>query len=74
MNALCLNHFKKRARFVRVLDLSKNKLEDGEHLLEVLKTLPLLSCLYLSGNPCLCNIPNYRKVLRKNNFNLDIIF
>jgi len=46
-----------------MLDLSKNKLEDGEQLIEVLKAMPLLSCLYLSGNPCIKSIPNYRKVM-----------
>jgi hypothetical protein len=66
-NVLCLNNFKKWAGLVRVLDLSKNKLEDGEHLVKVLKALPLLSCLYLSGNPCIRNIPNYRKVIPKEN-------
>ncbi|KAG0627936.1 hypothetical protein M758_2G239500 [Ceratodon purpureus] len=57
-----IDHLKKCIN-LKVLDLSKNNLEDGEHLLEVLKSLPSLSCLYLSGNPCLREIPNYRKTV-----------
>ncbi len=45
-----------------VLDLSKNKLEDGNGVLKVVKALPVLACLYLSGNPCVSTIPFYRKV------------
>jgi hypothetical protein len=45
-----------------VLDLSKNKLEDGDGVLKVVKALPVLACLYLSGNPCVSTIPFYRKV------------
>lgn len=56
-------HHLKECNNIRVLDLSHNKLEDGEYVLEVLKTLPFLSCLYLSGNPCVRSISNYRRTL-----------
>lgn len=44
------------------LDLSHNKLHDVG-LLEVLKKLPNLACLYLTGNPFVSNLKNYRKTL-----------
>lgn len=44
-----------------VLDLSSNKLEDGEGVLQILERMPNLRALQLSGNPCTRTIVNYRK-------------
>lgn len=46
-----------------VLDLSTNKIEDGDALLEILERLPNLKALQLSGNPCIRSITNYRKTV-----------
>jgi hypothetical protein len=46
-----------------VLDLSSNKIEDGNGLLEILERLGELKSLYLSGNPCVRTIANYRKTV-----------
>jgi hypothetical protein len=46
-----------------VLDLSSNKIEDGNALLEILERVGELKSLYLSGNPCVRTIPNYRKTV-----------
>jgi hypothetical protein len=46
-----------------VLDLSTNKLEDGEAVLEILERMPNLRALQLSGNPCVRAIANYRKTV-----------
>lgn len=45
-----------------VLDLQENKLEDGQGVLNVLKAMPNIRCLYLKGNPMVSKLPNYRKV------------
>jgi hypothetical protein len=45
-----------------VLDLSENTLEDGQGVLEVLRAMPNIRCLYLKGNPLVSKLPNYRKV------------
>jgi hypothetical protein len=44
------------------LDLSHNKLSDPA-CLEVFRALPNLACLYLTGNPFVSNLKNYRKSL-----------
>ncbi|XP_024525801.1 dynein assembly factor 1, axonemal [Selaginella moellendorffii] len=46
-----------------VLDVSSNKLDDGEGVLGVLKAMPELTVLYLSGNPCVTNLQPYRKTV-----------
>lgn len=46
-----------------VLDLSNNRLEDGDGVLLVLENMPNLKVLYLSGNPCVRAIPNYRRTV-----------
>lgn len=47
---------------IGVLDLSKNKLEDGEEVLSLLaRTLPNLKVLYLKDNPLVESLPNYRR-------------
>uniref|UniRef100_A0A1D1ZRU2 Uncharacterized protein n=1 Tax=Auxenochlorella protothecoides TaxID=3075 RepID=A0A1D1ZRU2_AUXPR len=43
------------------LDLSSNRLDDMDHLLCILRQLPLLRALYLSGNPCVTKAAAYRK-------------
>ncbi|GAQ88925.1 hypothetical protein KFL_004700070 [Klebsormidium nitens] len=48
---------------ISVLDLSENKLEDGQGVLDVLKAMPKLRCVYLKGNPMVSKLPNYRKAL-----------
>jgi hypothetical protein len=45
-----------------VLDLSENTLEDGQAVLDVLRAMPNIRCLYLKGNPLVSKLPNYRKV------------
>jgi dynein assembly factor 1 len=45
------------------LDLTGNKIDDGEGLLSLLSQLPSLKSLHLSGNPCVRTIPNYRKTV-----------
>lgn len=47
---------------LHTLDLKNNKLEDPQ-VLEVLKQLPNLRCLYLTGNPVVSNMKNYRKLM-----------
>lgn len=44
------------------LDLQNNMLSDPA-ILDVLKQIPDLRCLYLKGNPVVSNIKNYRKTL-----------
>jgi dynein assembly factor 1 len=46
-----------------VLDLSGNKLDDGEALLGVLEKISTLKSLRLSGNPCVRNIAQYRRTV-----------
>jgi dynein assembly factor 1 len=43
------------------LDLTGNRIEDGEALLTLLAQLPSLKSLHLTGNPCVRTISNYRK-------------
>ena len=45
-----------------MLDVQRNKIEDVE-ILEVLRDMPNLSCLYLQGNPVVNKVRNYRKRL-----------
>ncbi|PSC73054.1 Dynein assembly factor [Micractinium conductrix] len=45
------------------LDLQNNKLEEGPALLELLKGLPDLKCLYLRGNPLVSSMRSYRKTV-----------
>ncbi len=47
---------------LQTLDLQNNELADPA-ILDVLKQIPDLRCLYLKGNPVVSNIKNYRKVL-----------
>lgn len=47
---------------VRVLELSKNKIEDPR-CLEIFEAMPDLRLLKLDGNPVVRNIPQYRKTL-----------
>ncbi|KXZ45339.1 hypothetical protein GPECTOR_56g436 [Gonium pectorale] len=47
---------------LQTLDLQNNQLEDPA-ILDVLKQIPDLRCLYLKGNPVVSNIKNYRKVI-----------
>ncbi len=47
---------------ISVLDMQRNKIDDVA-VLEVLKAMPNLSCLYLQGNPVVNKIRNYRKNL-----------
>ena len=47
---------------ITVLDVQRNKIEDVE-ILEVLRDMPNLSCLYLQGNPVVNKVRNYRKRL-----------
>eukprot|EP00357_Protocruzia_adherens_P006339 CAMPEP_0114996624 /NCGR_PEP_ID=MMETSP0216-20121206/14429_1 /TAXON_ID=223996 /ORGANISM="Protocruzia adherens, Strain Boccale" /LENGTH=483 /DNA_ID=CAMNT_0002360879 /DNA_START=135 /DNA_END=1586 /DNA_ORIENTATION=+ len=56
------NHLVKCAG-VTTLDISDNKIDDVEILNEVLKKMPKLRVLYLSGNPVCKKIQNYRKKL-----------
>ncbi len=46
-----------------MLDLSNNRLGDGEGVLNVLKELPHLAVLNLMGNPIVQKIPYYRKTM-----------
>jgi len=43
-----------------VLNISQNNIEEPE-ILDLVKQLPELKVLYLKGNPCVKNIPSYRK-------------
>lgn len=45
------------------LDLQSNKLGDGQALLDLLRGLPQLKCLYLRGNPLVSSLGNYRKTV-----------
>lgn len=45
------------------LDLSHNKLDCGDALLATLRAMPQLKSLYLTGNPCVRTIPNYRRAV-----------
>lgn len=45
------------------LDLSNNRLDDGEGVLQVLENMNNLKALYLSGNPCVRTITNYRRTV-----------
>ncbi|GLC39430.1 Leucine-rich repeat-containing protein oda7 [Pleodorina starrii] len=47
---------------LQTLDLQNNELSDPA-ILDVLKQIPDLRCLYLKGNPVVSNIRNYRKVV-----------
>ncbi|KAG2449026.1 hypothetical protein HYH02_005778 [Chlamydomonas schloesseri] len=47
---------------LQTLDLQNNELEDPG-IVDILKQIPDLRCLYLKGNPVVSNIKNYRKVL-----------
>ena len=47
---------------ITVLDLQRNEIDDVD-VLDVLKQMPNLSCLYLQGNPVVSKIKNYRKTL-----------
>lgn len=46
-----------------VLDLSGNRIKDGEMLLMVLEKLPCLSSLKLTGNPMIRSLRQYRKTV-----------
>ena len=46
-----------------VLDLSNNRFEDGEAILCILEKMENLKSLYLSGNPCVRSISNYRRTV-----------
>jgi Leucine-rich repeat (LRR) protein len=45
------------------LDLTGNRVEDGEGLLDLLSQMPNLKSLHLTGNPCVRTIKNYRKTV-----------
>ena len=47
---------------LQTLDLQHNELEDPE-VLDLFRELPDLRCLYLSGNPMVSKIKNYRKTV-----------
>ncbi|KAL3698836.1 hypothetical protein R1sor_012912 [Riccia sorocarpa] len=53
-----------------ILDLSHNKLNDGNGLLEIAQGLPRLAVMYLTGNPCISRMPHYRKNIIGNIKNL----
>ena len=44
------------------LDLQNNRIKDTSAL-ETLRTLPQLKCLYLTGNPLVSALSNYRKTV-----------
>ena len=46
---------------LQTLDLQNNQLDDPR-ILDILKKLPCLKCLYLKGNPVVSKISNYRWV------------
>ena len=48
---------------IQTLDLQENGLVDFEGVLQVLRGLPNLRCLYLAGNPLVRAAANYRKRL-----------
>eukprot|EP00669_Euglena_mutabilis_P005532 TRINITY_DN1702_c0_g1_i1.p1 TRINITY_DN1702_c0_g1~~TRINITY_DN1702_c0_g1_i1.p1 ORF type:complete len:293 (+),score=43.98 TRINITY_DN1702_c0_g1_i1:267-1145(+) len=48
---------------ITVLDLSENQLQDGSIVDVVLARMPNLAVLKLEGNPCIREIPHYRKTL-----------
>ena len=50
---------------VSVLDLSNNKIDhdDAEAFIHILEAMDSLAVLYLTGNPIIKRIPNYRKTL-----------
>lgn len=50
-------------RKLSCLDLSGNRIEDGEALLTLLAEIPDLRSLHLTGNPCVRSIKNYRKTV-----------
>lgn len=52
----------KRCTSLQTLDLQHNDLDDPE-VLDTIKELPDLRCLYLSGNPLVSKIKNYRKTV-----------
>ena len=43
------------------LDIQGNKITDGDALLELLQRVPNLKSLWLSGNPCVRSIKDYRR-------------
>lgn len=45
------------------LDLQGNQLDNGEALLNMLRLLPTLKCLYLQGNPLVGSMRCYRKAV-----------
>ncbi len=47
---------------LHTLDLQNNNLDDPA-VVDILKQIPDLRCLYLKGNPVVSKIPNYRKTL-----------
>ena len=47
---------------LQTLDLQHNELDDPD-VLDLFKELPDLRCLYLSGNPMVSKIKNYRKTV-----------
>jgi dynein assembly factor 1 len=48
---------------LHTLDLQHNRVKDAAALLELLRRLPALRCLYLKGNPAVGTLPSYRKTL-----------
>lgn len=48
---------------IKILDLSNNKISDGEQTLDILAGMPELRCLYLKGNPVVQTIKNYRRTV-----------
>jgi hypothetical protein len=52
-----------RCPSITVLDLSENQLQDGSIVDVVLARMPNLAVLKLEGNPCIREIPHYRKTL-----------
>lgn len=63
----------KDMKMVKALDLRNNIISDSEFLLETLLAMPELRCLYLRGNLCVKNIPNYRKNLVAQLKNLNYL-
>ena len=47
------------AQTLQTVDLQNNAIDDPA-IVDVLKQLPVLKCLYLKGNPVVSKIPNYR--------------
>lgn len=47
---------------LHTLDLQHNNIADPA-LLDILKRMPALRCLYLKGNPVVGKLPSYRKAL-----------